>query len=483
MEIITHKGLNKDADVLVIGLFEEDKTAYDNLDIKEAITSKRFTKKFGQLFSFSHKDFKKAVVVGLGKKEEFSVEKLRRAITKGYKYTKSSKRSSFTTNLLSYTKGTFTLLELSQAATEALILTSYKFDKYLNKDEDSPEFHVETIYLDLEDKEIDSGIKIGSIIAKATNFSRNLVNEPPGIGTPSFIESAAKTLTKTKNVTVEILEQSDMEKLGMGALLGVTKGSKEPPKFIILKYNGAGSEPYTAIVGKGITFDTGGYNLKPSRSMDTMKCDMSGAAAVLGTIKSISELELKKNVYGIAPCCENRVSSAAYLPSDILTAYNKKTIEIGNTDAEGRLILADALSYTEEKLKPAVIIDMATLTGACVVALGERTAAVLSKDSELISQLLLAGEKSHDRLWELPLLDDYQDCMKGSISDLRNIAPSGHGAGTITAGIFLSHFVKNAKWAHLDIAGTAFLSNEQEYLIKGGSGAGVRLLSYYFMST
>ena len=274
-----------------------------------------------------------------------------------------------------------------------------------------------------------------------------------------------------------------MKKDGLGSLIGVSQGSDQPPKLIFLEYRGGGEDPVTAIVGKGITFDSGGYNIKPTGYMEDMKSDMAGAAAVLGAMRTISQLGLKRNVLGVIPTCENMVSGGAQRPGDIVRAYNGKTIEITNTDAEGRLILADAIAYTEAKYNPSVIIDLATLTGACIVALGYHAAAVITNDLVLSSALIQAGEESGDRLWPLPFFDEYQDTMDGTISDLRNTSGKGRGGegGAITAAVFISKFVDKARWAHLDIAGPAYLNDASGYNQKGATGYGVRLLTYYFM--
>jgi leucyl aminopeptidase len=480
-------------DVLVTGIFKEDNGTYKELnqelgkEIQTAIENKEFSlKKFGSSFYTRHPENKntRVVVISLGEKEKFDTQKARRFIAKATTYTLSKKKKSFSTDIAQ--KADFLDHKLlGRALTEGTILASYKFDKYLTKDEDEPRITVKNVslFFSKENKELKQGMDEGTIIANATNLTRDLVNEPARTATPAFIEQKAREVAEHKNITIKVLEKADMEKLGMGSMLGVTAGSDLPPKFIILEYKGAGEEPFKAIVGKGITFDTGGYSLKPSAYMDTMKCDMSGAAAVLGTIKAVSDLNIKKNILGVMPCCENAINGSAIKPSDILIAYNKKSIEVGNTDAEGRLILADALSYTEDKYKPEIMIDLATLTGACVVALGEQVAGLMTKEEGLAIEIEKAGLISYDRVWRLPMLEEYQDSMKGTISDVKNIAPKGHGAGSVTAAVFLSHFVKETPWAHIDIAGPAFLSKKaNEYLGKDASGAGVRLLSYFFLN-
>jgi leucyl aminopeptidase len=482
MEIQTTEKLNTNQNVLTIGIFEEDKEYQSNEDfnkeLKKALEEERFsTKKFGATFSRNN-----ILAISLGKKEEFTTEKIRQAMGKSVQFTKSKKFTSFSTDIALKAEEAGLQKELiGRATAEGIILSNYEFKKYVTKDEENKEKVLETVSIACS-SEVGKGIKTGEIIAQSSNFTRDMINEPSRFATPTYLEEQAKKIAKLNNVTLTVLNREDMKKEGMGAILGVSAGSDEPPKLLILEYKGSNDKP-TAIVGKGITFDTGGYNLKPSGYMFSMKSDMSGAAAVLGTIKAMAELGVKKHIIGVAACSENSVSGSAIKPSDILIAYNKKSIEVGNTDAEGRLVLADALSYTDEKYKPEVMIDLATLTGACVVALGEQTAALMTKDDDLAKDLESAGLDSYDRVWRLPLLEEYEDSMKGSITDLSNIAPKGHGAGSITAGVFLSKFVKDARWAHLDIAGPAFLSKGQRsYLSKNASGSGVRILSYYFLN-
>ena len=476
----------KEADLTVLGLFEEDKNNYKDFnsklseEISDAISKKIFTKKYGHSYSSNlNNSTKRVLILGLGKKKEFTLEKYRKALNKSLKYARCRKSKSLSTNLLKISD--FNTNLLGRATAEALFLSDYVFDKYITPDKDNPKVHLENIYLEASSsKDLLNGLKEGEIIANATNFARNLVNEPAIEVTPSYFEKLAKEISKKNKLTLTVLNKKDMVKLGMGGLLGVTAGSDQEPKLLILEHKGSSEKP-TVLVGKGVTFDAGGYNLKPSGHMETMKCDMGGAAAVFGTIKAVSELKLKKHIIALMPLCENLVNGSAYKPGDIIRSYNKKTIEIGNTDAEGRLILADAISYAEEKYKPEILIDLATLTGACVAALGEQISGLMSKDDNLSKELEEAGLASHDKVWRLPMLEEYQDAMKGSISDIKNIAPRSHGAGAITAAVFLSHFVdtEKTKWAHIDIAGPAFISEERDYLTKGGTGAGVRLLLYY----
>jgi len=293
-----------------------------------------------------------------------------------------------------------------------------------------------------------------SAIASGVRFAKELGNLPPNICNPAWIAAQAKHIAdRHAGVTLEVLERDDMAKLGMGSLLGVAQGSANPPKLVVLQWNGnGGAKPY-ALVGKGITFDTGGISLKPGAGMEEMKFDMCGAAGVLGAFLAAVELKLPINLVCIVPAVENMPDGNAYRPSDILTSMSGLTIEVLNTDAEGRLILCDALTYAQT-FDPEVIIDAATLTGACVIALGKHASGLMTKDDELAEQLLAAGNRTHDRAWRLPLWDDYQGQLESGFADIANIG--GKNAGAITAGCFLSRFTNGRRWAHLDIAGTAW---------------------------
>jgi leucyl aminopeptidase len=308
-------------------------------------------------------------------------------------------------------------------------------------------------------------------------LTKTLANLPGNICTPSHLASQAVALGKThKSLKTTVLEEKDMKKLGMGSFLSVTQGSEQPAKLITLEYHGTDKKQKPIVlVGKGITFDTGGISLKPGAEMDEMKYDMCGAASVLGTMQAIAEMGLKLNVVGVIPTCENMPSGNATKPGDIVTSMSGQTIEILNTDAEGRLILCDALTYSK-KFNPDTVIDIATLTGACVIALGHVASGMFSNDDKLAKELLAAGEQSHDRIWQLPLWDDYQPLLDSNFADMQNIG--GRAGGTITAACFLARFTKDYRWAHLDIAGTANLSGKQ----KGATGRPVPLLTQYLIN-
>jgi leucyl aminopeptidase len=314
-------------------------------------------------------------------------------------------------------------------------------------------------------------------IAHGMKLARDLGNLPGNVCTPAYLATRALALGKAhKSIKATVLELKDMEKLGMGALLSVTRGSAQPPKLITLEYHGSDrKQKPVALVGKGITFDSGGISLKPGADMDEMKYDMSGAASVLGTMQAIAEMKLPINVVGVIPSCENLPSGTASKPGDIVTSMSGQTIEILNTDAEGRLILCDALTYTA-KFRPDTVIDIATLTGACVIALGHVASGLFANNDKLAQELLAAGEQSHDRAWQLPLWEDYQPLLDSNFADMQNIG--GRAGGTITAACFLSRFTRDYHWAHLDIAGTAWKSGKE----KGSTGRPVPLLAQYLIN-
>ena len=322
-----------------------------------------------------------------------------------------------------------------------------------------------------------SALDQATATAHGMDFAKTLGNLPGNICTPSYLAARALALGKAhKSIKTTVLEEKDMQKLGMGSFLSVTRGSEQPAKLITLEYYGADrKQKPVVLVGKGITFDSGGISLKPGAEMDEMKFDMCGAASVLGTIQAVAEMGLKLNVVGVIPACENLPSGKATKPGDIVTSMSGQTIEILNTDAEGRLILCDALTYSK-KFNPDTVIDIATLTGACVIALGHVASGLFSNEDKLAQELLKAGEQAHDRAWQLPLWEDYQPLLDSNFADMQNIG--GRAGGTITAACFLSRFTKDYRWAHLDIAGTAHKSGKE----KGATGRPVPLLAQYLIN-
>ena len=316
-----------------------------------------------------------------------------------------------------------------------------------------------------------------SAISKGGSLARDLGNLPPNICHPRYLAEQARNMaSEHSQLVVEVLEQEQLEELGAGALLAVARGSEQPPRLIVLNYHGAGNdEAPHVLVGKGITFDTGGISLKPGAGMDEMKYDMCGAATVLGVMAAALEMKLPVNLIGVLTCAENMPSGGATRPGDIVTSMSGQTIEILNTDAEGRLVLCDALTYVK-RFNPKSVVNIATLTGACLIALGDKTSGLMGNDQNLVDQLLAAGREAGDAAWQLPLFDDYQEQLDSPFADMANIG--GRNAGTITAGCFLSRFTKDYPWAHLDIAGTAWVSGGKE---KGATGRPVPLLMQYLL--
>jgi leucyl aminopeptidase len=371
------------------------------------------------------------------------------------------------------------LSDTAEAAVEGVYLGLYQFTPFKTLDIESIRTVDEFVIYE-EEKEryerISLSAKTADTICRAVCFARDIVSMPANNMTPTDLANEALNISKKrKTVTCKIIDENQMKKLGMNALLGVAKGSDEPAKFIILEYKGTKrSIAPIVLVGKGLTFDSGGISLKPAEKMDEMKTDMAGAAAVLGAIQAVSDLQLQVHVVGLVPTTENLPSGKAYKPGDILKSLSGKTIEVLNTDAEGRLILADALAYAD-RFKPAAVIDIATLTGACIVALGEQVIGMMGTDDELKKKIRLSADKTGERVWELPLWEDYHELIKSDVADFKNSA--GRPAGTITAAAFLSKFTGDYPWVHLDIAGPAWTTKDRPYIPKGASGVGVRLFT------
>ncbi|HFQ14079.1 MAG TPA: leucyl aminopeptidase [Gammaproteobacteria bacterium] len=418
------------------------------------------------------------LLVGLGKPKDFDEAACRKAHkTAAGVLLKSGARNavSFLSELAVADHGSGWRV---RQAVEAIEHCRYRADRLKSEREPEPALKRLTLMVAgaRELKAARQGLAIGRAIARGSALARELGNLPGNICTPTYLAAQAGKLAKQHaRLKVRALGQKQMETLGMGALLSVAKGSRQPPKLIEMNYQGGkkGDKP-VVLVGKGITFDSGGISIKPSAAMDEMKYDMCGAAGVIGTLAAAAELKLPLNVIGIVPSCENLPDGAANKPGDIVTSMSGQTIEVLNTDAEGRLILCDALSYSE-KFKPRAVIDVATLTGACVIALGKHACGLLANDDRLAGALLEAGRQSGDRAWQLPLWEDYQDQLKSNFADMANIG--GREAGTITAACFLSRFTKTFKWAHLDIAGVAWEGGAS----KGATGRPVPLLTQYLL--
>ena len=453
------------SDILVVSMFEGQQTSND-LANQYAIGEDNFKGKFGETYllpTYGKENFKKVLVLGLGNKSEFNPNKLREAVAKAIKKSMQmeAKKVAFALDGIEF--------DYSEQFTMGVLIADYRFDKYKSEKKDNK---VREVFVEANENEVRKAEKI----ATAMNFARNIANEPAQFATPTELASIAQDFV---GLETKIYEKDDCEKMGMGAFLAVAQGSVQPPKFIHMKYKVDNPKKKIAIIGKGLCFDSGGLDLKPASSMLTMKDDMSAAASVLGIMSVIKEFNPQVEVHGIIAACENMPGCSAYKPGDILTAKNGKTIEVDNTDAEGRLTLADALCYACE-LGVDEVIDMATLTGACMVALGTHASAIMGNDDSLIKNLISIGAENGERYWELPLWSEYFDSLKSDIADMKNTGSRWGGAST--AGIFLQKFVKDVKWVHIDIAGTAFIEKPQKELIAGATGAGVRTLLKYILA-
>ncbi len=422
-----------------------------------------------------------AVKIGIGKVEDVTRRKLvtlsRRVIRIANQHRFSSLSVSFSDFQFSGTKD-ISDRELGRILAENFEMANYEFRTYKTAPKEGFA-EVKTVSVKGANAEAQKGFKEGQIIAAEINYCRTLANMPGGDMTPAILAAAAKTQLKGTLATVTVLSLSEIKKLKMGLILGVAKGSAEEPKFIIVEYWGAGKtskEKPVVLVGKGITFDTGGINLKPSDALMGMNHDMAGGASVIATVAIAAKLKLKKNVIALVPAVENAVSGSAYRPGDILRAMNGKTVEVFNTDAEGRLVLGDALTYAE-RYNPRLVIDVATLTGAAIVAVGKRASVIMTRVPELETMLRDLGEKSGEYVWPLPLWKEYEAEVKGIHADLANAAPAGKpGGGTINGGTFLAQFAeKFPQWAHIDIA-PRMESIPDDYLAKGATGTPIRLL-------
>lgn len=476
------------AEILVFYLYEDIKTIEGALAhcnkvlsniFSELIKEKGYSAKLNKtitLPTYGKIPAKRIMLVGLGKRKDITLDKIRQAAGTTAGNIRDMGISKITT-VTDSIDVPFPLSEWYQAYTEGMLLALYKYQRYKTVPPDEQrEIESVTLLLSQRDalKPTHGAVEQGQILADAVYFARDLINTPAQDKTPAILADHAQKLAKELGIQCKVLSKAELKKLGMGGILGVSQGSVQPPKFIILEYNARVKNQDTLVfVGKGITFDSGGICLKQAKDMDQMKSDMSGGAAVMGAIRAISEMKLAHRVIGLIPCTENMPGGSAMKPGDIIKFYSGKTAEVANTDAEGRLILADALAYAE-KYQPSAIIDLATLTGSCVVALGTVVTGMMGNNEELKKRIKIAGEKSWERVWELPLWEEYQEQIKSDIADMKNIG--GPYAGAITAACFLSKFTEKYPWVHLDIAGTSWCEKNNAYTQKGASGVGVRLL-------
>jgi len=481
---------------LVLTVFEEEKDNIEkfetlNKDLREKLSklfdSKEVTGKFKE-FTILHTDdlkAKRVLVMGLGKKKDFTLERLRAIAAISARNVRRMNLSEMT-----FAEGFHDLgldnEESASAIIEGINLGLYRFRKHMSGDKNNYKAIKNLTVAVQNETDLDvlkKGTEKGIILSESTNFARDLVNEPACFMTPAaFAKEAERIAQNNENLKLTVFGKEEIENIGMHALLAVNKGSTEPPRFVLMEYNGGGEgAKVLGLVGKGVTFDSGGLNLKPGDSMWRMHCDMAGAAAVLCAIDAIAKMKLKVNVVAAMPLTENLMDANSYKPGDIIGTLEGKTVEILNTDAEGRLILADALTYVRKNHKVDYLVNIATLTGAIIIALGHFCSGIMGTSKELIDLLKEAGETSGERVWELPLFDEYRAQIRSDCADLENIG--GRPAGSITAGMFLKEFTGDIPWAHLDIAGTATMDEsimtymKNPFLPKeGGTGVGTRML-------
>ncbi|HEX9167043.1 MAG TPA: leucyl aminopeptidase [Gemmatimonadales bacterium] len=417
------------------------------------------------------------LLVGLGKADAADRNTVRRGVAVAVKRARHLGVTSAAVHLAADVP--IGVRAIAQAAAEGSEQGAWRYEALKQPSEDQkPELDQVDLLLPGKAEDAEAGARVGAAIGAGHALARGLQVLPGNLCTPSFLAATAQEIAARHGFKVTVLDRAQIEAEGMGALMAVAKGSAEEPRFIVLEHDGKGGAP-VVLVGKGITFDTGGISIKPAERMEDMKYDMSGAAAVLGTFEALGRLRPAARVVGLIPTCENMPSSRAYKPGDVVRSHFGKTIEVVNTDAEGRLILCDALSYAR-RFQPACVIDAATLTGAVTIALGHAAAAVLGTDPELVRQLREAGERAGERVWELPLWDDYRDLIKSDVADVKN--SGGRAAGTITAAWFLKEFVEGYPWAHLDIAATAYSDKESPAIVKGPTAMGVRLFCEFVLA-
>src|SRR3989441_6430720 len=477
-----------DAQALAIAVFKDDKADHGLLKeldvatgglVSRVIETEEFKAKEGETayFHLADRELKahRLLLIGCGERDAYKTQQVSQMAGTAARFLRSKNAKSVA--IIPRAEGD--VEKVSQSVIAGAIMGLFEPDKYRTKDKEKRELSRVVVAIEgADEKVLKRGAERGRIIGESVNFTRDLANEPGVFMTPTILAERAKEVAKKFGMSVDVLDQKRMEKLGMGSLLGVARGSDEPPKLIVLTYEPRDEAIGTkgellALVGKGITFDSGGISIKPGENMELMKYDMTGAATVIGTMRAIAQLKPSIPVLGVAPCSENLPSGKATKPGDILRAMTGKTIEVINTDAEGRLVLADAIAYAK-KLGATKIIDMATLTGAVSIALGDVNTAILGTDQTLIDEVIAAGTEVGEKFWQLPLDDEYTKQIKSDIADIKNVG--GKKAGTITAAAFLKEFSEETPWAHLDIAGTAWGDPATPYRSKGPTGVAVRTL-------
>lgn len=434
-------------------------------------TDDYFKGELNQIFLiYNHEGHKRVLLLGLGKEDELTLEKIRRLSSLMTKTTKSLKLTSLTIQPIKFKD--FSEFEIIQAVTESIILANYSYNKKTDKKDKIKDITSITF---ITKENLKKDLETTNKICKNVLLIRDLVNESSYNKNSLQLTTKIKQIASSHKLKIKILDEKQLKRLGMNLILAVNAGSSSPARLVILEYNGnTKSKKKIAIVGKGITFDTGGINLKPTGYIETMKSDMAGAATALAIIKTAKETNLKQNIIAVMPLTDNPIDAKAFKPGDIFQAYNKKTVEIGNTDAEGRLILADSLAYTIDKYKPSLIIDLATLTGSCAVALGNYAAGLLTNNDKQSKNLIEAANSTGEIIWQLPIYDEMREAIKGSFADICNTSSEKGYGGALTAAAFLENFVDKTPWIHLDIAGPGYLEKEHHYISKGGTGFALR---------
>jgi leucyl aminopeptidase len=489
LKVIIADATGIETDALIVNLFEgvsQPGGATGAVDlalggaIAELIAAGEIKGKLGEntlIHSLGRIASKRIIVAGLGKQSELTLDRIRRATAEACRYARGKGAKRVATIVHGAGAGGIEVDRAAQAIAEGAVLGLYTFRRHMTKEPDNGP--VEELLIVERDEGrlalLEKGRSIGQAIAGAVNFARDMINEPANFMTPADMAETAGRVAADCGLQCTVLEREQMRDMGMGALLGVAQGSSQPPKFIVLEYRGGhASEKAMALVGKGITFDSGGISLKPDDNMGEMKGDMAGGATVMAVLRVLGQLRPGINVTALIPATENLPSGAALKPGDVLRAMNGKTVEIVSTDAEGRLILADALSYAT-KLGLSPVVDVATLTGACRVALGDVTTGAFGNSEDLMKRVLAAAQEAGERLWQMPMYDEYKELYKSEVADIKN--SGGRYGGAITAAQFLGEFVGDSPWVHLDIAGTSFTGKEKGYVVKGATGAMVRTLT------
>ena len=481
------------SEVLIVPIFQEDNLSHPLLaelnQLSNGIlallleSSELKTKKteISYLYIDKQANISRLILIGAGESAKLTSQILGQLAATAIRFMVSKKLSSAV--MLARNPNNLASDLLARHITEAALLAPYEQNKYQKKEEE--DFQVNKLALafeqTIEKPLFDEAVLRATIVAEAANFARDLILEPANKLTPKEFARRAGEMANSLGLEFNAMDEEELKKLGMGALLAVSQGSDEPAQLIVLRYRASKSTDNNpiALVGKGITFDSGGICIKPREGMWEMKTDMSGGAAVIGTMAAIAKLKPNVDVLGVVAASENLPSGKAYKPGDVITAYSGKTIEVIDTDAEGRVVLADALHYANQQ-KPSCIIDLATLTGACIIALGNCRAAMMGSDDKLMNELRQASELAGEKLWQLPLTKEYQDMIKSDIADIKNLG--GRYAGAITAAAFLRAFVGDTPWAHLDIAGTAWQEEDRPEMAKGPTGYGVRTLVEFILS-